>query len=127
MPDYTLLRGDTWTQPLSGLGILTGRTKLWFTAKMSTQDTDLQAVFQIEEAAGLLRLNGAAGTPGDGSLVVVSEAGGTATVTLSAEATRQLGGAARLRWDCQVAFGATVNTRSSGWLTIPLDATRAVG
>lgn len=126
MPDYTLLRGDTWIQALTGLGDLTGRSKLWFTAKRSPANEDSESVFQIEESGGLLFLNGEVGTAGDGSITVTSAAGGLATVRLEAEAARQIGAVGRLFWDCQVAYSSTIVTRSSGRLLVHLDTTRDV-
>lgn len=126
MPELILKRGDTWEQPLTGLGDLTGRTKLWFTAKRSPAHADVDAVIQIEESVGLIRLNGAAAISGDGDIDVTDEAGGSVTVILAAAAAKELGAVGKLFWDVQSAVGATILTRQSGRVLVTLDTTRDI-
>jgi hypothetical protein len=121
----TLRRGETLAIPLTGLGNLTGRTKLYFTLKGQDKDTDAQAVIQIEETAGLLRLNGAAATAGQGSLTVTDVTGGAATVGLTATAAAALPPGSAYLWDVEVVTGTTVRTPVAGTAQVVSDITRA--
>lgn len=77
--DVTLRRGETIAVPFTALGSLTGRSKLWFTVKHLDSDVDTAAIIQIVETTGLVYLNGAAGTAGNGSLVVTDATTGALT------------------------------------------------
>lgn len=118
-------RGDTWTIGITGLGSLVGRDKLYFTLKGSEEDADADAVLQIEETAGLLRLNGAAGTAGHGAIVVDDEDDGDITVTVQAAATVQIPRESR-RFDVQMVDGATVTTPGEGILIVEGHLTHAI-
>lgn len=79
----TQYRATSWSFSLTGLGSVADRTKLYFTLKRSTGDSDGAAMVQIEETAGLIRINGAAATvAGNGTLTVTDAATGAITVTL---------------------------------------------
>jgi hypothetical protein len=121
------LRGDTLSAALTGVGSLTGRTKCWFTVKAGAEDEDTAALVQIEETAGLLYLNGAAGTAGQGSLTVTDAALGDLTIALAAAATKSLGQGS-YRYDVQILTAAGVTTRTAGTfiVTDADDMTRAV-
>jgi len=81
-------RGDTISQPITGLGTLASRTKLYVTAKLDPDDADTAAVFKIEETAGLQILNGAAaGTPAQGDITVDDATAGDITITLDEAAS----------------------------------------
>lgn len=77
-----------------GLGDLSGRTALYFTAKlMKEKDSalDTGSVLQIEESAGLVYIDKeAAAMPANGSITVVDEVAGTITVELAAEESDKL-------------------------------------
>jgi len=45
----TITRGDSLSAEITGLGDISGRSKLWFTVKNKRSDTDAQAIIQIEE------------------------------------------------------------------------------
>jgi hypothetical protein len=124
--DLIVKRGDTWTITLTGLGSLAGRSKLWFTVKRQDGHADTDAVLQIEESAGLLRLNGAAGTSGQGSLTVTSAGSGDVTISVAAVATDDLTVETGLTWDIQMLVGAAVTTLTEGTLEVTADRTRAV-
>lgn len=80
-----LYAGDNWSEDFTYLGDLTGRTKLWFTIKTSTEDVDAAALVQIEETAGLEYIDGAAAaTPANGSINVTNITAGHITVELEA-------------------------------------------
>lgn len=57
-----LHRGDTLSASLTGLGNLTGYTKLWFTVKRQLSQSDTNSIIQIVNPGGLIYLNGAAST-----------------------------------------------------------------
>lgn len=86
----TIIQADTMVLNFTGLGALTGRSKLWFSVKDSVDDEDSEAVIFIEESAGLVTLNGAAGTSGQGGITVTDAGTGAITVTLDEAAAAQL-------------------------------------
>ncbi len=118
-------RGDTLSVSFTGLGSLVGRTKLWFTVKRAPSDTDPQAIIQIEESDGLLFLNGAPATSGQGSLTVTNATTGALTIALAAVATATLPGSGSATYDVQVDIAGTVTTLTQGSLTVNVDVTRA--
>ncbi len=119
-------RGDTLAAALTGLGDLTGRTKLWFTVKRRHEDTDAKSVLQIEETDGLLYLNGAeAETPADGSLTVTDEAAGELTVSVTAATAAQLS-PGNYSYDFQALDSDGVSTVAIGRFQVVADVTRAV-
>lgn len=124
----TIQRGDTLTITLTGLGSLATRSKLWFTAKHSTGDSDDDARLFIEETAGLTRLNGAAyTTTTDGDITVDGEAAGDITITVKAAATAALSDQQTLVYDVQILRAdGTVATLTSGTAIVVADVTRAV-
>jgi hypothetical protein len=127
--DRTIRRGDTATIPFTGLGDLAGRTALLFTAKASAAHTDEQSILQVTEADGLVRLNGAEPEAGDevnAAIDVTDEATGDLTVTVAAVAAVELSAPARLRYDVQAIFPASVETRAEGLLAVTDDITRAI-
>ena len=80
----------TWTINLTGLGDVSDRTKLYFTAKRDLdRDVDSEAVLQVlasnpanEDADGLLYIDGAAGDSTKASITVTDEVTGAITVTV---------------------------------------------
>lgn len=124
--DLILLRGDTFVANLTGLGSLVGRDKLWFSIKDSRSDTDEEAIIQIVEGVGLVRLNGAAATATDGSLVVTDASLGDVTITIEATATQYLVPKKRRDYDIQMLDGIVVTTKTEGICTIRADVTRDV-
>jgi hypothetical protein len=121
----TIHRGDTWTATMTGLGDLSGRTKLWFTVKAREWEADSEALVQIEETGGLLRLANHAPV-GTGSLTVTNAATGSITLALSAAATALLMPGVGYIYDVQMLTGATVRTVGVGAVTVTADTTRAV-
>lgn len=122
----TAHRGDTLSVSLTGLGSIANRDKLWWTVKARDNDTDAEAVIQIEETAGLLRLNGAAGTAGQGSLVVDDEDAGDVTITLAAAATAALRPWDGYSYDVQQLVGTVVETLTEESFAVTADQTRSV-
>ncbi len=122
----TVMRGDSWSISLTGLGSLATRSKLWFTAKRHHGDADTTSVIQIRLAGGLIYLNGAAGIAGDGSLTVDDEDKGNITIALAASSSKLLPPGS---YDYDVQMLTTtgaVQTMTNGVLTIVGDYTRAV-
>jgi hypothetical protein len=83
--EITDVRGDSWSIDVTGLTL--DANKQQFSIKRYSSDADTAALLLVDSATGLLYLNGAAGTAGDGSLVY---AGTTLTITVKASATAQL-------------------------------------
>jgi len=119
-------RGDTWTATLTGLGNISGREKLWFTIKSSPFQTDAEALVQIEETDGLIRLNGAAATAAWGDIAVNDAVSGDVTITLTAAATAQLTPASNLVYDVQMKVADdTITTLTQSTASVVADVTRA--
>ena len=95
-----------WIIPITSVGNLVGRTKLYFTIKSRYSDTDAQSLCQVEETAGLLVFNGGAPVAaGNGTLVVDDPVAGDFTVTVEVAETASAD-PALYRWDLK-RFGTT--------------------
>lgn len=125
IPLTPILRGDSWSAQLLELGDLTGYDELYFTAKKSTDDTDLQARIAIELPGGLVRLNGAGSTAIWGAITIDNLALGNITLTLTPEATAQLI-PTTLCYDVQRRDGAVVTTLALSTVTVSPDVTRGI-
>lgn len=122
----TIHRGDSLSASLTGLGNISARSKLWFTVKGAYGDADSAAIIQIEETAGLVYLNGAAGTAAQGDITVDDAVAGDITITMAAAATAALGPQSGLAYDVQVLDASGVTTRAVGECDVSADVTRAV-
>lgn len=122
----TAHRGDTLSAALENIGALTNYSKLWFTVKRDYDDADSAAVIQIEKTGGLLYLNGAAGTTGNGSLTINDVASGDVTIVLNASETAKLS-PGNYQYDIQIlrSAGTPVSTLTYGEFVVPADVTRA--
>ena len=85
----TILRGDTLTVAITGLGDLTGWDELIFTVKQSVEDEDSASVLQVsKKLAGSDGLeivdSDATVTAGNGSIVINDETEGDITITVKA-------------------------------------------
>jgi len=122
----TAHRGDTLSAALENIGALTNNSKLWFTVKRDYDDADTAAVIQIEKTGGLLYLNGAVGTAGNGSLTINDEATGDVTIVLNASETAKLS-PGNYQYDIQIlrSAGTPVSTLTYGEFVVPADVTRA--
>lgn len=121
----TIHRGDKLTASLTGVGSLEGRTKLWFTVKAKRSQTDAEALIQIIEDTGLVRLNGAIATAAQGSVTVTDEETGAMTIVLNEAATAQLRANEDLVYDIQILTTDGVLTRAEGTAQVTADVTRA--
>lgn len=120
----TMIRGDTLSVQLPAMGTLTGRTKLIFTAKATTNTPDAAALFQITEAGGLVTLLGSSSVTGTGSLVVANATTGLVNLTLSATATALIPATTTpYVWDCEVIGPSGTRTPISGTLLALPDVT----
>ena len=122
----TAHRGDTLSAALENIGALTNYSKLWFTVKRDYDDADTAAVIQIEKTGGLLYLNGAVGTAGNGSLTINDVASGDVTIVLNASETAKLS-PGNYQYDIQIlrSAGTPVSTLTYGEFVVPADVTRA--
>jgi hypothetical protein len=125
--DITVMRGDTITIALTGLGDISDRTKLWFTVKQFLNQADSDSIIQIEETAGLIYLNGAAAaTPTDGSITVNNAVLGNVTIVVKAASFALVTSPANLKYDVQMLSVSGVTTMTNGHFHVVDDVTRAV-
>lgn len=124
----TIQRGDTLTFPLTGLGSVADRSKLWFALKTSADYSDDAAILLIEETAGLTRVNGNSyASTTNGSITVDDEDAGNLTITVKPAVTSALSALYPLVYDTQVMrTDGSVTTLRSGAATVTADITRAV-
>jgi hypothetical protein len=123
--NVSAVRGDSWSIDLTNLGDISSRTKLWFTLKSDPEGADSTSLVQIEETAGLLYLDGAAGTAGQGDITVSDEDAGDISVILAAVASAQVDPGIHYTYDVQMLAGTTVTTMASGKFEVTTDRTRA--
>lgn len=124
--DIVCQRGDSLSVSLIDVGALTGYSKVYFTVKRDTADADTAAIIQIEKTAGLKYINGAAGTPANGTLTIDDEATGDITIALDEVETAKLDPGA-YSYDVQVVRTAgSVSTLTAGTFEVAADVTRAI-
>lgn len=130
----TVYRGTSWSISITGLGTLTGYSKLWFTVKDGAGKTDAQAIVQIAKYSsgsgdGLLYLNGApASDATKGSITIDSAALGNITIALDEAVSKLLVPATNLNYDIKVLNGGNVSELADGTskFNIRADYTRTV-
>jgi hypothetical protein len=122
----TIHRGDTTSIAITGLGNISARTKLWFTVKRNAAEADSAAIVQVTEAGGLITLNGAAGTTGDGAITIDDATTGNITITLKASSTALLKVSIGLLADVQMLTASGVTTLAEMSVEIAADITLAV-
>lgn len=124
--EITAWRGDTLRVSLTGLGNLSGRSKLWFCVKRSRNDSDSAAVLLIEETAGLTVVNGATyATTTDGSITVTDAETGAVDIVIKPAVTALLDGVG-MAYDVQMLTDTSVTTLTDGVFGVSRDVTRAV-
>lgn len=122
----TITRGDTLTASITGLGNLTGYSKIWVTGKSQERDADASALFQVEIGAGMTRFNGAAeATPAKGSITIDDLVAGNITLTIDADRTAQLDALAGGVWDAQWRIGTETTSTKKAKLVVERDVTQA--
>ncbi len=125
----TIHRGDSLSASITGLGDISGRSKLWFTVKTGDGDTDAESIVQIEETAGLVYLNGAdaSARAANGDITVDDASAGDITVTLDETETDDLTPTTNLLYDVQMLTAAgAVSTLTANLARVTADVTRAV-
>jgi hypothetical protein len=125
----TFHRGDSFSADLTGLGDISGRTKLWFTVKAGQEHADTLSIVQIEESAGLLYLNGAdaSARSSNGAITVTDAVAGDITITLDEVETDDLVPVRSLYYDVQMLTAAgAIRTLTAQVAKITADVTRAV-
>lgn len=128
----TIVRGDTLSAAISGLGDLTGYVSLDFSVKRATGELDASAIIHIRKNVsgvedGLLRLNGAEyATATDGAIAITDETAGDIGITLKSAATSALAPGSYV-YDLQLITAGGVSTLTGGALTVIADVTRMVG
>jgi hypothetical protein len=124
----TIVRGDSASISLTDLGSLANISKLYFTVKARAEDADTESLIQIEAAAGLMYINGVAGTAGHGTLTVDDATDGDITITLTAAETAKLPTHLTGFYDVEIvrSAGTPVTTLASGSFVIVDDITKAV-
>lgn len=117
--------GDTWSLPISGLGNISGVSKLWFSVNRQGAP-DAQAKLFIEKTAGLLYLNGAAAPDASKASIAVTNATlGNLTVNVDEAATQMELGSAQ--WTVKViTSGGTAVTLATGTFSITKFGVEAV-
>jgi hypothetical protein len=122
----TIIRGDTYRQSLPLMGTISGRSKLVVTAKVSVNDPDSAAIFQVVEGVGLAILNGSSSvTAGQASLTVANETTGASDLVIHGPTTALLG-AQSLVWDAQFITSGEPYTPIGGTCNVVADVTQAV-
>ncbi len=120
-------RGDDLSVTFTGLGSIAGRSKLYLTIKESKDDSDDDAIIQVEETANLVRVNRAAASEAtDGTLTVLDEDAGDVKLNLKGAVTALLSGR-NLNYDIQVTHGdGRVETLTEEKATVNKDVTQSV-
>ncbi len=126
--EITIKRGTTWTIQVTGLGDISGRSKLWFTVKRTKkQYVDSQSTAQIEETVGLVYVNGAvAATPTNGTIVVDDAIDGDITITVDEVETQNITEMNDGFWDVKILSGGNVTVPAEGKFNVTLDVTQAI-
>jgi hypothetical protein len=128
----TVYRGTTWTIALTGLGNITGWTKLYFTARKHPNDEDSKSLVQVMVTNpasgandGLLYFDGVAATDKTkGSITVVDATAGDITIVVNISMTQC--DAQKITYDVKkltASGGALLSIGAS--FTVVADVTRA--
>lgn len=98
----TVVPYTTWEFTVSGMATLAGAAEngVVFTVKNRATDSDDNAILQVQETVGLVRLNGAAGTAGKATLTV-AESETALTVHVNASQTGSVAPGS-LHWDVKM-------------------------
>lgn len=128
----TIYQAVSFQATISGLAIPAGWTKVYWTVKRATSEADADAILQMVETNpsagtdGLLRVNGATGTAGNGSLTV-DQAAGTVVIDLVMTVCDDLALATGLVWSLKALHPTSAATLlATGTVNVLGQATAAV-
>ena len=129
----SIVRGDSVSVQITGLGSLVGMTKLYLTAKNAISyatDPDAASMLQVEVTAGLLTVAGSPyGASTDGSLTINDSSVGNVTLALKPPASGLLvttRNTINYVYDVQLEVGSTVTTKAFSGFVILADVTKSV-
>jgi hypothetical protein len=127
----TILRGDTLSLSMTGLGSLSGYISIDFAVKEKQTHDDNDALIRIRKNFsglndGLLRFNKAATDAGGGWITIDNLTSGNITITLAASYTDDLATQSKIYYDVQMITSTGVTTLTSGTGSITADVTRAI-
>lgn len=101
-----------------------GRTRLWFCVKKDKGDSDSNALIDLEETDGLVRLNREPATAAEGTLTVIDAVAGDIHPEISAEAMKRLA-PDTYYYDLQVRYATgVVKTLAEGTFIVRADVKR---
>jgi hypothetical protein len=99
----TILKYDSLSVSLTGLGSVTNKTETYFVVKNKKTDADAASIILISEGTGLEYVEGAAyGTAGHGSFTWTNTTTGAATIAMDEAATGTLTARTGLYWAVKV-------------------------
>jgi hypothetical protein len=127
--DLNITRGDTLDLDIAGLGDISGRTALWFTVRGALDQPDTASIIQIDEATGLIVLNGEtvpAARNVNGSITVTDAVAGDITIALAAVESDDLVIQGGLSYDVQFLSAAGVQTLTLAQARVGADVTRSI-
>lgn len=128
----SIMRGDTLSISLTGLGSLSGYVSIDFTIKKKKSSSDNDAILRIRKNLsgsndGLLRINGEeASEATNASLTIDDIDDGDITIVLAAAESKTLVSQVDLYYDIQKITATAVSTLSEGYCDVNADVTRAV-
>lgn len=107
----SVTRLTSWSISLTGLGNISARTALYFTVKQDLDLADSTSILQVDEATGLLVLDGeTASDPTDASITVNDAIAGDITIAVNTDATGLTPGIADYDVKMVTATGVTLLT-----------------
>lgn len=129
--EITVYRGTTMSVSLTGLGDLSGYSKLYFSVKRSFSDSDDDAILRVsDEASGLEKVNGADPTSATNGTITIDDVNnGDITITVDELETAKLSVQGGLKYDVKgIGSGGDVNLLSigDGKFNVSGDVTRAI-
>jgi hypothetical protein len=120
-------RDATWSIDITALGAIAADDVVYFSVKRNAGDSDADALVRISRAGGLVWLNKAATTNGNGTLTVTNATTGALTVTLKPAASATFDAMTGLAWDIKRITAAGVASElTAGVLNILPTVTRAI-
>jgi hypothetical protein len=108
-----IIRGDAITVPFENLGNISDRVDIFFTIKNETTDADTDALVQVSEEAGLLRIAGdAPGSAAYAEIIVDDENAGDGRILIYPPASGLLSRGSRKPTDIQIVRDPDTNVQT---------------